>query len=290
MTEVIIYSIATISLLGIISAIILNITASKFKVYEDPRIDEVEAVLPAANCGGCGYAGCRNFAEACVQSESLDNLKCPVGGNDTMSAIGKILGIETTLGTPLVAVVRCNGTPEHRAKLNSYDGAANCTIEAALYRGETACQYGCLGHGECVDACDFGAMYMDPLTKLPIVIDSKCTACGACVKACPRNIIELRKKNNKDRKIYVSCINEDKGVIAKNTCKVACIGCTKCEKVCNFNAITIRNFLAFIDSEKCTLCRKCVSECPTNSILEFNFPPRKIKPETTSETKTDNIN
>jgi ferredoxin len=155
----------------------------------------------------------------------------------------------------------------------------DCTIANNLYGGETDCPYGCLGLGECVDACDFDAMYMDQQSGLPVIIDDKCVACGACVKACPRNIIELRKKAKKDRKIYVSCVNEDKGGPARKACKVACIGCGKCEKVCNYDAITIDNNLAFIDSDKCKLCRKCVEECPTGAILELNFPPRKPKVE-----------
>ena len=127
---------------------------------------------------------------------------------------------------------------------------------------------------------------MDPATGLPIVVDDECTACGACVDACPRNIIELRKKNKKDRKIYVSCINEEKGAVAKKNCSVACIGCSKCLKVCKYEAITMENFKAFIDSDKCVLCRKCVAECPTDAILELNFPPpRKKEPLEVSETE-----
>jgi Fe-S-cluster-containing hydrogenase component 2 len=128
-----------------------------------------------------------------------------------------------------------------------------------------------------VVVCDFDAIHMNPVTGLPEVDDEKCTACGACVTACPRDIIELRKKNKKDRKIYVSCINEEKGAVAKKNCSVACIGCSKCFKVCPYEAITMDNNLAFIDSDKCKLCRKCVVECPTDAILEINFPPRKTE-------------
>jgi ferredoxin len=126
-------------------------------------------------------------------------------------------------------------------------------------------------------------MYMDSVTELPVIKDDKCVACGACVKACPRSLIEMRKKAKKERKIYVACSNCDKGGPARRACKVACIACNKCVKVCEFDAITIENNLAYIDATKCTFCRKCAVECPTNSILEINFPPRKTKSEVQAE-------
>jgi Na+-translocating ferredoxin:NAD+ oxidoreductase RNF subunit RnfB len=198
-----------------------------------------------------------------------------------MATAASILGREAVEQAPRVAVVRCNGTPEFRTRLNIYNGAPTCAIVHSLYMGEGGCPHGCLGEGDCVRSCDFDAIHMDPATRLPVVVDDKCTACGACVDACPRDIIELRKKNKKDRKIYVSCINEEKGAVAKKNCSVACIGCSKCFKICPHDAITMENNLAFIDSEKCKLCRKCVAECPTQAILELNFPPpRKPKSET----------
>lgn len=288
MSQIIIYTILTLVAIGAAAAIILYFVAQKFKVYEDPRIDEVEEALPAANCGGCGFPGCRNFAETLVKTDTWDDLFCPVGGNETMSKAASILGREAIEQAPKVAVVRCNGTPEFRPRVTKYDGAPTCAIAHSLYSGEGGCPFGCLGLADCVVVCDFDAIHMDPLTDLPVVVDDKCTACGACVEACPRDIIELRKKNKKDRKIFVSCINEEKGAVAKKNCSVACIGCSKCFKVCKYDAITMENNKAFIDSEKCVLCRKCVPECPTNAILELHFPPPRIKePVETSETKTN---
>ncbi len=121
----------------------------------------------------------------------------------------------------------------------------------------------------------------------PEVDEDKCTACGACVKACPKNIIELRRKGPKSRRIYVNCVNKDKGAVNKKVCKVACIGCSKCFNVCPYEAIEMGNNLAYIDSEKCKLCRKCVEVCPTNAIVELNFPPRKTKIEEPSTTGTE---
>jgi len=286
MDSLIIYAVISLSAIGVVAAVVLYFVAQKFKVIEDPRIDLVEAVLPGANCGGCGFAGCRAFAEACVKASDLGDLYCPVGGNETMNKVAEILGLEAVKKDARVAYIRCNGTCNHRPKTNIFDGATTCAIASSVYSGETDCQWGCLGYGDCFDACDFDAIELRADLGVPKIIDDMCVACGACVDACPKDLIELRKKFPKNRKVVVACRNKDKGGVARKACSVACIGCGKCEKECKFDAITIENNLAFIDSDKCKLCRKCAPVCPTNAIIEENFPPRKIKQEEKEECST----
>ena len=257
-------SIIILSIIGLVSATLLYVISRKFHVEEDPRIDEIEAVLPGANCGGCGFAGCRNFAEQCAKATSLDNLLCPVGGNAVMQKIAPIVGMEAVEQAPRSAVVRCNGSCENRPQTSHYEGAHSCAVEAALYSGESNCNYGCLGEGDCAAACDFGGITMDPVTRLPIVDPDICIACGSCVKACPRNIIELRKRQ--EPRVYVACNNRDKGIIARKVCSAACIGCGKCAKSCPNGAITLADNLAYIDDSLCLSCQACVEGCPTHAI------------------------
>ncbi|MDX9905833.1 MAG: RnfABCDGE type electron transport complex subunit B [Bacteroidales bacterium] len=280
MNSVLIFAVVSLSAIGLISAVVLYFIAQKFKVVEDPRIGTVEEALPAANCGGCGFAGCRNFAEALVKKaddeKSLEGLNCPVGGAEVMKKVAAILELEAVETEPMIAVVRCQGSYKNAPSKVRYEGAATCAFAHNLYAGTSGCAYGCLGLGDCVTACIFDAIHMDPETGLPVVND-KCTACGACVKACPRNIIELRFKGKKDRRIYVGCVNKEKGGPARKNCTVACIGCGKCVEACAYDAITLVDNLAYIDFAKCRLCRKCAPVCPTEAILEINFPLKKDK-------------
>jgi Na+-translocating ferredoxin:NAD+ oxidoreductase RNF subunit RnfB len=275
--SVLLTAVVTLGAIGAGSAAILYLIGQKFRVEEDPRIQEVQDALPAANCGGCGFPGCASFAAACVKAETLEGLGCPVGGQATMNRVAEILGQTAPVAAKKIAVVRCGGTCEHRPRTNLYDGASKCTIAAALYGGDTGCSFGCLGLGDCVESCTFDAIRINPETMLPEVAEDKCTACGACVKACPKNIIELRKQGVKSRRVYVSCVNKEKGGVARKSCGTACIGCSKCQQTCPFEAITIEDNLAYIIDDKCRLCRKCVPACPTGSIVELNFPPRKEK-------------
>ncbi len=271
----IIITVIILTAIGLLVSAILFVVAKKFKVEEDARIDDVEAALPGANCGGCGSAGCRDFATKLVAMDDLGGALCPVGGSETMNKIAAILGKTAVAQAPKVAVVRCNGTCANRPKTTNYEGYPSCKVKAALYSGDTACAYGCLGCGDCTRVCKFDAISMDPETGLPVVDESKCTGCGACSKACPKGIIELRPKGPRGLKVVVLCSSKDKGAVARKACAAACIGCGKCAKVCTHEAITVENNLAYIDADKCRLCTKCVDECPTGAIHKFNFPVKK---------------
>lgn len=273
------FAVLILGIIGLIAAVVLFVVSKKFAVKEDPRLAQITELLPGANCGGCGYPGCSGFAAGCLkaaESGSIDGMTCTVGGDETMNKIADILGLKAIVSEPKIAVVRCNGTCENRPQIVKYDGRMTCADVNLCGAGETGCGYGCLGCGDCAEACGFGGIVMNETTRLPEINPDICIACGSCAKACPRGIIELRKRGPKDRRIWVDCVNKDKGPVAKKACTAACIGCGLCAKECKFEAITIENNVAYIDYDKCRLCRSCVKVCPTKAIHEINFPAQRL--------------
>lgn len=270
--EVMLWSALVLGGLGIVAALVLYIVARFFHVDEDERVAVIEGLLPGANCGACGRSGCHDFAQACVNATSLEGLCCPGAGAEVMARIADIVGLTAVSSDPQVAVIKCAGSCDKRAVVAGYSGVRRCSVVALTGAGPESCSYGCLGCGDCVDACPFGAMAMDRATGLPVVIEQKCVGCGKCVEACPRGLVEVRSRGRKNLRVWVACSNRSKGAVARKDCKVACIGCGLCVKACPFEAVTISDSLAHIDPAKCRLCRKCVAVCPSGAIHTANFP------------------
>lgn len=272
----ILFAVIVLGGIGILAAILLSVVAAKFAVKEDSRVAEIESLLPGANCGGCGQSGCHAFAVACCEAGNLEGLQCPGAGKDAMAKVAEILGTESNAGIARVAVIKCDANCSDMIRSARYDGAESCTVIAATGSGESACSYGCLGGGDCVEVCRFDAVRIDPVTGIAVVDDKKCTGCGVCVDVCPRKVIELRPYGPRGMRVWVACSNRDKGAVAMKACKVACLGCGKCVRVCTHQAIAVSDNLAYIDADKCKLCRKCVDTCPTDAIHKANFPETKV--------------
>lgn len=245
--------------LGLAFGIGLAIASRVLTIKSDPRVDEIEGLLPGANCGGCGYPGCRGLAEAIV-SGAAPVTACPVAKDHT--PIAKVMGVESAAVEPKVARVRCAGGRQEARQRFIYVGVEDCVAAQNLGGGAKACEYGCLGLGTCVKACPFGAITMSE-NGLPVVDENKCTACGMCVKACPRQLITLWPAA---KSVTVLCMNPEKGPAVRPVCQVGCIACRICEKNCPEKAITVEDNLARIDPELCTECEICVEKCPMKTI------------------------
>ncbi len=253
-------AILVVGIVGLGFGLLLAIAAIIFKVEVDERIEKIEEVLPGANCGACGFAGCSAYAAAVVNDGAKVNL-CGVGGGNVAQQIGGIMGTAVSKGVPMVARVHCAGTCENAKDKFEYYGVETCEAAAKFAGGQKACAEGCLGFGSCVAACMFDAIHV--VDGVAVVDEEKCTSCGACVAACPKKIIELLPKDNN---VYVKCSNHKPGKEVNAVCKVGCIACKICEKNCMLEAISVENNLAVIDYEKCQSCRVCIEKCPKKVI------------------------
>ena len=257
----VLWSVITMGVLGFLFSLGLVIAYRKLKVYEDPKIEQVAEILPQANCGACGYAGCRAFAEAVVKGETTPN-SCPVGDAEGVKQIAETLGVTAAEVVKKVARLHCRGTHEAAKNRGVYIGISTCGA-AHLVGGNKQCSYGCLHFGDCARACPFDAIYMSE-EGLPVVIEDKCTACGKCVEACPRNLFELHPFS---QGIIVFCRSKDRGPVSRKVCKNACIACGICSRACP-EAIVIENNLAKITDYKKIDPEKIpeIEKCPTDSI------------------------
>lgn len=258
----IIISVVSMGGIGAVLAVFLAFADKKFKVEEDPRVEAIYGILPGSNCGGCGYPGCRALAEILARGEAPPNV-CVAGGNAVAMKLAEVMGVEALDHKRNVAVVLCRGGHAEAGRRSIYKGEMTCTA-SNITGGDKSCAYGCLGYGECVDACKYDAMAMDS-NGLPVVFYDKCIGCGACARACPRNIIEMHPEPHK---LFVYCRSRDKGAYAKKVCSVACIACGLCVKDCSVpGGIILKNNLAVIDHDAAPQNDESTKRCPTKCIL-----------------------
>ncbi len=259
---------SVLTVIGIVAVIsivfaILIVTVSKLCfVKEDERVKSVSEQLAGANCGGCGYAGCSDFAKALAEGNANIN-DCGATPSENKEIIANILSIPYTASVQTMAVVKCAGGNKCKDKFD-YVGLKDCTALLQIMGGKKSCQTACLGEGSCALVCSNNGISI--VEQVALVDSSSCTSCGACVKKCPRQLIELIPKS---AKVYVACSSHCKGKEVIDTCSVGCIGCGLCAKNCPQGAITMTDNLPVIDYEKCTGCKVCVSKCPKKTIKEI---------------------
>ncbi len=247
--------------MGLIFGLVIAFTGRIFAVKQDPVKDAVRAVLPGANCGGCGFAGCDAYAQAVAEGGAAPG-QCPVAGVSGAEEIGRIMGVEVEKHEPQVALVRCQGDLETCNLRFEYDGPKTCRAASLAANGDKGCQYSCLGFGDCAAVCKFDAIVVED-GRLARIDPEKCTGCGTCVNACPRSVIRMASRR---RAVLSVCSALDRGQMVRDNCISGCIACGKCARVCHFGAIKMKNNLPEIDAKRCMGCMQCADSCPTGAL------------------------
>jgi len=260
---------------AVIAGMLLTVFSKLFAVPENPLKKEIRACLPGINCGACGFKGCDDYAAALAEGGVKPNL-CVPGAQGVADEIGAILGVEAEAFKDVVAFVHCNGTCDATSRVAEYDGITSCKAASMLFGGPNACRFGCLGLGDCANACPAKAICL--VDGIAHVDTSRCLGCGLCAQTCPKHIISMIPQ---ETEAVVFCSNKQKGADARKACKNACIGCRKCERNCPSDAIHVVDNLAVIDYSKCTHCGACVEGCPTGCLKTVFFPdiPEGVDPE-----------
>ncbi len=241
----------------------LAIAYKRFAVAVDPRVEQITEILPGANCGGCGFAGCAAYAEALVHN-AVDMTLCAPGGEAGQRKIAAILGADATPSIRKIAFLHCAGSREKAPEKYVYEGLRDCRAAALHAGGPKACAWGCLGFGTCAEVCLFDAIHMGE-DGLPVVDPKKCTACGACVRACPKHLFTLEPE---ETMIYLACSSHDKGKDVKEVCSVGCIACGICAKVTEGGAVRMEDNLPVVDYFAGPNLILAHYKCPTKSYID----------------------
>ncbi|MEE1299357.1 MAG: RnfABCDGE type electron transport complex subunit B, partial [Acutalibacteraceae bacterium] len=264
----IILAVIIVAILGLVLGLLLAIASIVMAVPVDEKAVAIEEVLAGANCGACGYSGCAGYAAALAAGECEDTTLCSPGGSACAKAVAEIMGVAAGDSTPMTAVVLCHGTEANAGNIMDYHGDMSCKTAAQLFGGGKACSFGCLGLGDCEAACPFDAIHVGE-NGLAEVDSEKCRACKICINVCPKGVIELAPLYKHEAVVY--CQNHNKGGETRKMCKVGCIGCMKCQKTCQHDAIHVENFKASVDYAKCVGCGDCATACPVGCIDMTTF-------------------
>jgi RnfABCDGE-type electron transport complex B subunit len=256
-------SMAFMAGLGMLLSGALAIANRYLWVYEDPRIDGIEDLLPKSNCGACGTAGCRPFAEALIKGD-LSPANCTVCSAEDIGHIADFLGVDAGDVVKRVARLACAGGNHVARQRAHYAGLDSCRAAAIVAGGPKSCTWGCLGLADCVDVCDQDAIRLDQ-HGLPLVDEDKCTACEDCVDICPKGLFSIQPVTHQ---LWVACKNLEFGDAAEADCEVACTACEKCSKDAPEGLIQIQNNLAQVDySQNALATASIIERCPTGAIV-----------------------
>jgi len=257
--NIIIVTVIFASVLSLVLGITLGFFRDFFAVPEDPATGLIRSVLPGANCGACGFPGCDNYASAVASGEAKSNA-CTVGGQSVAQQIAAVTGKDAGAVVETVAVLSCQGSSLHTPLKGDYTGLKTCR-GAKIAGGTKLCIWGCLGFGDCVKVCNFGALSMTD-NRLPKVDYSKCTGCGLCSNECPMSLFKIIERGKKGAIVLCSNVNPVKPMITK-TCKISCFKCGLCVKNCPEHCINLDSLIPVVDLTKCTSCGTCVDKCPS---------------------------
>ncbi len=273
--------------LAVVFSVVLCVANVKLAVEVDPRQEAIEKILPQANCGGCGFASCSSYAQAVVEGTARVDL-CTVGGPSVAAKIGEILGVEVQQSFPSRPIIHCGARTEDRLKRGNYTGEPSCAA-ADVVGGVQGCVYGCLGFGDCVNACTYGAMRLKD--GLPEIDYEKCIGCGACARACPRGLIEMIPFKN-ERMLVVACASQDPPKVVREVCKVGCIGCKACARLQpdffvvenNVARLNYDNYSPELDPERDFA--PVLDKCPREALVILGKPPRAAQDSEAEELET----